>query len=499
MSTVRPSRAHAKRVQVQNGRRRTISRSLGLGVAVISLMLLIVIVTSGLSLLPKLLLSVALLVVSGEILSMLVASQRLFYGIYMFRTKLGLNAMERLAKRAPWFWNGLADWGLVMGFGLLSLVLFRKSVSKRMVAFGTASIVVLLLFVLPNLGLGLNFVDIPQITSHIQSTTAQAPAGLDYLAYAMYALSVLGGFTAYIIFSLLYNAASIIYALLIALVTSFTPHPNYSGLGQSIPGVAPIIPGITIPLFAGILSLALLLVVHEFSHGILARISKVRITSSGGLLFGVIPIGAFVEPDEKRIEKLKVQAQNRISAAGVASNMLLSVIFFLFMLLFIYFVMPYVQKPYVYIVATVPNSPANSIISPGSVVLKWNGYNISTLSDFKVAAANDISGAHVSIVTNNGSYTLTANSTGKVGVFVNQGAETTGGILGHILTFIYSFFALSFLLNFLVAVVNYLPIPSFDGWRVFNSSIKNKKIVLAISVIVVVSLLVNILPWIWLG
>ena len=82
---------------------------------------------------------------------------------------------------------------------------------------------------------------------------------------------------------------------------------------SQIPGVAPIIPGIDIPLFAGIISLAVLLVVHEFSHGLLARAAKVRLKSIGLLIFSIIPVGAFVEPDERQISKVKKAAQTKPS------------------------------------------------------------------------------------------------------------------------------------------------------------------------------------------
>ena len=56
-------------------------------------------------------------------------------------------------------------------------------------------------------------------------------------------------------------------------------------------GVAPIIPGVDIPLFAGIISIAILLIIHEFSHGILAKKAKVKLKEIGLLVFGFIPIG----------------------------------------------------------------------------------------------------------------------------------------------------------------------------------------------------------------
>ena len=60
-----------------------------------------------------------------------------------------------------------------------------------------------------------------------------------------------------------------------------------------VPGVE--VPGspIFIPLLAGLIAIATVLIVHEFSHGILSRVEKININSIGLLLFAIIP-GAFV-------------------------------------------------------------------------------------------------------------------------------------------------------------------------------------------------------------
>lgn len=51
-----------------------------------------------------------------------------------------------------------------------------------------------------------------------------------------------------------------------------------------------------IPVEYWLISIAVLMVVHEFSHGIVARVEDLEINSVGWLVMGVIP-GAFVEPE----------------------------------------------------------------------------------------------------------------------------------------------------------------------------------------------------------
>ncbi|HEC57191.1 MAG TPA: PDZ domain-containing protein [Candidatus Syntrophoarchaeum butanivorans] len=97
-----------------------------------------------------------------------------------------------------------------------------------------------------------------------------------------------------------------------------------------IPGVNEFIPA------WGWLGLIVTLIVHEFAHGILARVEGVRVKSMG-LLLAVIPIGAFAEPDEEEMfgskdgqkpSKISTRSRNRILAAGVMSNFLVAVIAF---------------------------------------------------------------------------------------------------------------------------------------------------------------------------
>ncbi|MHB8052793.1 MAG: site-2 protease family protein, partial [Methanoregula sp.] len=61
----------------------------------------------------------------------------------------------------------------------------------------------------------------------------------------------------------------------------------------AIPGVNDFIP-FTVAVWLGLLAT---MVVHEFGHAVLCRVEGIRVKSMG-ILMAVIPIGAFVEPDE---------------------------------------------------------------------------------------------------------------------------------------------------------------------------------------------------------
>jgi membrane-associated protease RseP (regulator of RpoE activity) len=87
-----------------------------------------------------------------------------------------------------------------------------------------------------------------------------------------------------------------------------------------IPGVNPLI-----PVGYGILALILALVIHEGSHGVMAYVAKMRVKSLGLVAF-IIPIGAFVEPDEEDLAKATTREKNRLFAAGPTSNVILALV-----------------------------------------------------------------------------------------------------------------------------------------------------------------------------
>ena len=88
-----------------------------------------------------------------------------------------------------------------------------------------------------------------------------------------------------------------------------------------------VIPGVNnlIPLTFGLIALIVGIVVHEFAHGILALVAKLKVKSLGVLML-VVPIGAFVEPDEKELNNAPRIERMRVYAAGPAMNIAVGLI-----------------------------------------------------------------------------------------------------------------------------------------------------------------------------
>ncbi|MCL4342525.1 MAG: site-2 protease family protein [Candidatus Thermoplasmatota archaeon] len=94
----------------------------------------------------------------------------------------------------------------------------------------------------------------------------------------------------------------------------------------ALPGINPFI-----PIFYGTLALVVGVVIHELMHGVLARKHNITVKSVGALFF-VVPIGAFVEPDETEMTNVSSVVRRRVFAAGPATNIVLSIIFFLLLI-----------------------------------------------------------------------------------------------------------------------------------------------------------------------
>lgn len=420
-------------------------------------------------------------------------------GAYLYGGQGGIKFVETLANINPRFWNAFADWGIVISFGLASYFLFKGQISKKMLGFGMACMFGMLYLVLPYSSVAFQFINIPQITSHINSAPSQggvASALSSPVFYLINAVLLVGGFALFILYNLVSYSIGILYGILLVAPTVVAGAPNYGPISSQAPGVAPIIPGITIPLFAGLVVLAIILIVHEFSHGVLSRVAKIKLKEIGLLVMGVIPIGAYVEPDEKQMKKVSKEKQSRILVAGVASNMALCIVMFTFLVIITTYILPNFMTTKVMINAIAPNSPAFGVIPAGVQLLEWNGHLISNMSSLYNATSKTPFAA-TTIQTSSGNYSLVSNQTGKIGVSLLQVTAPVSGIGGSAVYFLYIVAALSFLLNFLVGVVNLLPVPSFDGWQIYSLLIKNKKHLTYLGWVAIGSILVNILPWIW--
>ena len=145
-----------------------------------------------------------------------------------------------------------------------------------------------------------------------------------------------------------------------------------------------IIPGYTtgIPFFWPLIALIVALVVHEYGHGILMRAHGMRVKSFGLLIFSLIPIGAFAEPEYRELIKAPKRERMRIYAAGPAVNL----VFATFLVIILAVGMSGVNSTIegAYSPAIVKDGPADeSGLEPYDIVIAGNNQSISSSEDLR--------------------------------------------------------------------------------------------------------------------
>ena len=171
-------------------------------------------------------------------------------------------------------------------------------------------------------------------------------------------------------------------------------------VAEKLPGVnmVLIIPGINpiLPIGYTIIAIIVAIVFHEFSHGISGASQGLEIKSMGILAF-IFPVGAFVEPDEEELKKLKIRKRMKVFASGPAMNLLVSIVC---LLIFSFTLMNSVSVAAdgVGVGYIVKDSPAQRIgLETGSIILEINGSKISNMDDFFVAMNRTCANQTVSI------------------------------------------------------------------------------------------------------
>jgi membrane-associated protease RseP (regulator of RpoE activity) len=105
-------------------------------------------------------------------------------------------------------------------------------------------------------------------------------------------------------------------------VRSLSPLAN---LG--LPGINPYL-----PIVDGWIALVVAMIIHEGAHGVIARSLGLPVKASGLLFFLFVPIGAFVDVDERALREAKASYAGRVLAGGAGINLVVGVVCLLLLL-----------------------------------------------------------------------------------------------------------------------------------------------------------------------
>ncbi len=292
------------------------------------------------------------------------------------------------------------------------------------------------------------------------------------------------------------------------------------------PVLAPVLPGVSVPglptlsFWHWIISIFIVAIIHEFSHGFMARFHDIKIKSSGFAFLGPI-LAAFVEPEEKQLTKKSKYAQLSVFAAGPFSNILTGL---LILLISSFLINPAVGSLFeskgVKIASLDEKFPAFAAgLKVGDEISEINGIKINGVQDFTNQLKDKPPGEKVIIKTDKGLiYQITLdknpnnNEKGYLGVTItssetiikDSAKERIGSFLPWALFWISTLFFWLWVISIGIALFNLLPLGAIDGGRMFNTLMllifkdeKKAKIILTtISYIVLGLIVINILPYI---
>lgn len=270
------------------------------------------------------------------------------------------------------------------------------------------------------------------------------------------------------------------YILIKNLFDLVTKPAAVSGVSLVLPGIN--VPGLgVLPFWYWILAIFIIALVHEFSHGIVARAHQIPVKNTGIVLLGPI-IGAFVEPDEKKLRKEPDIKQYSVLAAGSFSNILLAII----ALLMLNLVFSPLQQGMVsptgftfdsYVEGDYPFALAG--IQPGTLITGIDSLPVDNFQKFSDELASRQPGDKIVIKTAGGDYPLVLAESpdnpkkGFMGIKDIRNEfevkpEYSSGFLGGVyysLDWLNGFLRWLFILSLGIGLFNLLPLPIVDGGR----------------------------------
>ncbi|MFH0961483.1 MAG: site-2 protease family protein [archaeon] len=244
-----------------------------------------------------------------------------------------------------------------------------------------------------------------------------------------------------------------------------------------IPGVR--VPGspVFLPFTYGIISIALLAIVHELAHAIVASCHGVKPKSVALALFLFIP-AAGVEIDERKLARRPLRTKLRIFAAGSFANFLTALLVLGLAGLVAFAAKPHFTPAGTEILTVAQGAPAEGMLLPGDVVTAINGRSVLNLSDFVSVAGELKPGDSLEIEKVGGTrVTVVAGpreedpTKGRLGITTRQSVSFDS--VGKILLWLLGLFNWVFSLNIGVGIINLFPFPLMDGGRMFADVTKH--------------------------
>jgi membrane-associated protease RseP (regulator of RpoE activity) len=258
-----------------------------------------------------------------------------------------------------------------------------------------------------------------------------------------------------------------------------------------------LIPGVTLTSSSSIayflLSIPIVLVIHEGAHGIVATLEKIKIKTGGFAIF-IAMFAGFVEPDEEEFNKAKKMSKLRVIGAGATANVIFALALGVILLTNPFFAMilpePLLSTFYdlpegVLILSIIEDSGAEKAgLLPNDIITSINGISILTPIDFQKAELIPGEIANVSVLREGQALQFPVE-------IIPSPDDPKKGLIGimrdnsfaykPVLNFIQwndpgiSMFLLwLWMISFFIGIINMLPLPILDGGKFIHTIIDKK-------------------------
>ncbi|MBU0762078.1 MAG: site-2 protease family protein [Candidatus Altiarchaeota archaeon] len=459
--------------------------------------------------------------------------QRYFGVVFMIRSHYGIKVIDSLSRFYPGFWKFIADLSVLLSFGglggyyLSSHRESRDNLYKSILVLGLLSCVPVY-FIKGGLYSFAAF--LASFAAYMILSRFKNPfidfigASCLFSAFSSVFLSAfsslrLDGFFASVFLGVFGLPSILIYGL-------FSHGLNILSAESNMPGVSPMVPtsrdgnvgvgfpgyDLFIPWWHALLALFVTLVVHEGAHGVLVRVAKVKLKSTGILSLFSIPVGAFVEPDEEGLNRKSSVSRMRVFSMGSFANIATGLVGVVLILSLALASRTIMSSNGFRVVGHISGLGAEENLPDGTVIYSFNGVSASDVEAYKNATLGVKPGERVLLNTSAGllDVVLKQNpedvSRGYIGVYLVEDIsikpEYAGFVSIGLLQYLFEALGWVIFFNINIGLVNLLPVVPFDGGRMFKefaetlrlSELNVNRVLYAVLGLTSVLLLVNMLP-----
>ena len=258
-----------------------------------------------------------------------------------------------------------------------------------------------------------------------------------------------------------------------------------------------LIPGVTLTSSASLtyflLSIPIVLVIHEGAHGIVATLEKIKIKTGGFAIFIALFAG-FVEPDEEEFNNAKKISKLRVIGAGATANVIFAFALGAILLTNPLFaiVLPeplvswfYEEPEGVLVISLIEGSGAEKAgMQPNDIITEINGIDITTPIDFQKADLVPGETVTVTVLRDEQEIDFPVVITpspddperGLIGIMRDNSFayKPVYNIIEWNNIQVSMFLLWLWMISFFIGVINMLPLPILDGGKFIYSIIEKK-------------------------